>query len=103
MYDVFEALGLDPEDLAWQDLSICQGMATNNFYDDYEADPQFAQVIDECCLSCPVLTQCLQAGMEGKEYGVWGGIYLTSGTKDDNRNSHKSPEIWERIKRRIAI
>jgi hypothetical protein len=99
--DILDALGLDEGDLDWQDLAVCQGMPTNNFYDDYEADPQFAKVIDEACLSCPVLSQCLMAGTQNKEYGVWGSVYLNAGVADPNRNQHKTKEVWDRIKKRI--
>jgi hypothetical protein len=77
-------------------------MATNNFYDDYEADGEFAKVIDDACLSCPVMVQCLEAGMSRGEYGVWGGVYLTAGKKDTNRNSHKTEEVWQQVAERIS-
>lgn len=101
--NIFAVLGIDEHDLEWQDLAVCRGMPTNHFYDDYESDSEFAKVIDEACLSCPVISQCLMAGAENGEWGVWGGIYLVSGRKDDARNSHKTPEVWERIKDRVAV
>jgi len=102
MSEGLSVLGIDLEELEWQDLALCDGMPTNMFYDDYEADIQVARVIDEACLSCPVLAQCLERGVENSEWGVWGGIYLTSGKPDMNRNSHKTQDIWEAIKERIG-
>lgn len=77
-------------------------MDTNLFYDDYESDENVSRMIDEACLSCPVLAQCLQRGVDNSEWGVWGGTYLTSGKVDKNRNSHKTKETWARIKERIG-
>jgi hypothetical protein len=81
---------------------LCQGEDTNLFYNKYEQDPAIARVIDEECLSCPVLAQCLRAGTENGEYGVWGGIYLVSGKPDEAKNDHKTPEVWQAIKERVS-
>lgn len=102
MSEIQEILGLDLDRLEWKDLALCDGMETNMFYDDYESSPQVAQMVDEACLSCPVMVQCLQRGMDNSEWGVWGGIYLTSGRKDENKNSHKTPEVWDAIKERLS-
>ena len=99
---VESVLGIDLDELEWQDLAICDGtMPTNMFFDDYESDEQVAAVVDEACLSCPVMAQCLQAGVENGEWGVWGGIYLVSGKKDKNRNSHKSQDTWDAIREKL--
>lgn len=95
-------LGIDLDDLEWQDLSLCPGMDTNLFYDGYESDENVAKMVDELCLSCPVMKQCLERGIENNEWGVWGGIYLTSGKQDINRNSHKTPDVWEQIREKIS-
>lgn len=102
MSDVLTVLGIDPEELEWQDFAICSQMDTNLFYEEYESDENVAKMIDQACLSCPVMTQCLMRGMENSEWGVWGGIYLTSGKQDKNRNSHKTEEVWQEIKERIS-
>jgi hypothetical protein len=102
MSDVLSALGIDLEELEWQDLALCSGMPTNMFYDEYESENGVARVVDEACLSCPVMAQCLDRGVENNEWGVWGGIYLNSGKPDMNRNAHKSQEVWEQIKERIG-
>jgi len=77
-------------------------MDTNLFYDDYESDEQVAKVVDDVCLSCPVMNQCLERGMDNGEWGVWGGIYLVSGRPDMNRNAHKNQDIWEQIRERLG-
>lgn len=102
MSDVEEILGVDLEDLEWQDLAVCKGVKTNKFYDDYESDVQTAYQIDQMCLSCPVMNACLSHGVDNSEWGVWGGIYLTSGKSDDNKNSHKTQEVWEEVRERIS-
>lgn len=77
-------------------------MPTNDFYDNYESSESVAKSIDEACLSCPVLAQCLERGVENNEWGVWGGIYLTSGKTDRSKNLHKTQEVWNSIRERIG-
>ena len=101
-FDVQSVLGVDLEDLAWQDLAICSSMPTNDFYDNYESNERVARTIDQVCLSCPVMAQCLERGMDNNEWGVWGGIWLTSGKPDTNRNKHKTQEVWDLIRERIS-
>lgn len=103
MSDALSELGLELEEIEWQDLSLCdQTMPTNYFYDDYESDVNVAKMVDEACLSCPVMAQCLLRGVENGEWGTWGGVYLVSGKPDKNRNSHKTPDIWNAIRERIG-
>jgi hypothetical protein len=61
--------------------------------------PNIAKNIDEACLSCPVAKMCYESGIENNEYGVWGGVYLNAGSIDNSKNTHKTPEIWKKIKR----
>lgn len=86
------------EELEWWHLSVCKGMDTNYFYDTYEADPVFATVMDSICMSCPVRAMCLREGIENQEYGLWGGVYLNNGKTDEPRNSHKTKEVWDKIR-----
>lgn len=102
MSSVLEILGLDADELEWQDLALCAGSDTNLHYDQYESSNSIARVVDDRCLSCPVMKQCLEAGTENGEWGVWGAIYLTAGKPDKNRNSHKTEEVWEEIRERIG-
>ena len=95
---LLSALGIDLEELEWQDLSLCQNSDTEDFYDNYESDSNVAKMTDAMCLSCPVRSQCLEAGVVNGEWGVWGAVYLTSGKMDENKNSHKTEEVWEEIR-----
>lgn len=100
--DAYTLLGLDPDNIKWQDFALCDGQPTSEFYEEYETNPRLAATIDEECLSCPIMKQCLLAGIDNKEWGVWGGIYLTSGTVDQNKNSHKTKETWIQIRKRVG-
>lgn len=99
---VTDALGLDPQDLEWQDLALCQGQDVWRFYEGYETDTRIAKVTDDMCRSCPVRAMCLQAGVENSEWGVWGGVYLNNGKPDSNRNAHKTQEDWDEIRRMLT-
>lgn len=98
MSNILNNIGVDPNDLDWFHLAACSGMDTNLFFDKYESDINIAKNIDQACLSCPVRKLCYQAGVENKEDGVWGGIYLNSGSIDKSKNLHKTPEIWKKLK-----
>lgn len=95
-------LGANPDELEWQDFALCQGLPINTFYDEYESDPVFAQTVDDICLACPVRKECLMAGMQNDEHGVWGGVYLISGRTDTARNQHKTPRIWKMLRDGVA-
>jgi len=85
-------------DLKWRDFSACHGMDTNLFFDKYELDVNIAKNVDEACLSCPVIDICYATAVKNKEYGVWGGIYLSAGEIDKQRNTHKTKDVWKRLK-----
>lgn len=94
---LLDELGLDPENLEWFQLSLCDGMEIVWFYDMYESDQEIAKAVDDTCLSCPVIKECGLRGASG-EYGVWGGIYWAgNGKQDKAKNSHKTLEIWKSI------
>lgn len=78
-------------------------MDTNLFFDKYELDSSMAKAIDQCCLSCPVIKACYQAGVNNNEYGVWGGIYLSSGSTDKMKNVHKDKETWKTLRKKNGI
>jgi hypothetical protein len=99
MSSILNDLNIDKEDFDWFDFAVCRGMDTNLFFDQYETDINIAKNIDEACISCPVKKSCLSAGQDNNEYGVWGGVYLSSGSVDANKNIHKTPEVWKRIKK----
>lgn len=101
-FDVFAILGIDTDELEWQDLSVCAGQDVSLFYEKYESSTRTAKLVDQMCLSCPVRAICLQAGVENGEWGTWGGVFLVNGKADDSKNSHKSPEVWKQIKEGIG-
>lgn len=91
-------LGLDPDNLRWQDLGFCNNREISSlFYEDYESNPITAKYVDQICLHCPVIKYCYQSAKENKESGVWGGVYWDEGKIDDYKNSHKTKETWEII------
>lgn len=99
MSNILSELGLDESDnIKWFDLALCLGMENEQFFDKYESDINVAKNIDEACMSCPVISLCYESGVDGSEYGVWGGVYLSSGSVDKTRNAHKSKEVWKRLK-----
>jgi len=103
MSDILNELKSDEDSLKWWHLAACQGMDTNLFFDKYELDVSMAKAIDQCCLSCPVIKMCYLSGIENNKYGVWGGIYLSSGSLDKMKNIHKTKDIWKQIKQKNAI
>jgi hypothetical protein len=103
MADLLHELGLDEEDVRWQDLAICQFMPTKLFYEDYLADEEVAKAIDSTCLTCPVIKDCFMHAAESGEDGTWGGVFWTgSGKPDKNANAHKTQEVWDEIHRRVS-
>lgn len=103
MSNILNELNSDKENIQWWHLAACQGMDTNLFFDKYELDVNMAKAIDQCCLSCPVIKMCYKSGIENNEYGVWGGIYLSSGSLDKMKNIHKTKDIWKQIRQTHAI
>jgi hypothetical protein len=99
MSEIIDALGMMPEDVRWYHLAACRNMHVNNFYDFYENDQKLAMQIDEMCMVCPVAQQCYTEGVRNKEKGVWGGIFMDLGRVDKQNNTHKTPEVWKRLKK----
>lgn len=100
MSNILKELGIDEEDVKWYHLAACKNMNLNWFYDDYENDKILAETTDEVCLSCPVARQCLKEGLDDKEFaGVRGGVYLNIGRIDKQHNSHKTDEVWNRLRK----
>lgn len=100
MSSILNDLGLDSEDFKWTDLAICRGMDTNLFFDKYEIDINIAKNIDEACLNCPVISYCYESGVDNSDHGVWGGVYLNSGSIDRSKNLHKTQDTWKRLRKK---
>ena len=101
MQSFLKSLGIDPDNLKWQDLASCKKLNTNLFFDEYESSTVIAKQIDSICLSCPVIKECYEFGLNKKETGVFGGFYLINGQVDRKRNEHKTEEIASELAGRI--
>jgi hypothetical protein len=64
------------------------------FFDDYEEKPEGRAFVDSICRTCPVAKRCFAVGVSGKEWGVWGGIYLEGGEISREFNNHRSKQEW---------
>ena len=103
MSNILNELKSDEDSIRWWHLAVCQGMDTNLFFDKYEVDAPIAKGIDQACLSCPVIKMCYESGVKNNEYGVWGGVYLSSGSIDKMKNIHKTKDIWKQIREKHDI
>jgi hypothetical protein len=78
----------------WKDDAACLEWDVNIFFDKYEEDVELRPAVDEYCMDCPVARICFASGVTGKEYGVWGGVYLEKGKISKEFNNHKSKGDW---------
>jgi hypothetical protein len=97
MSNIISDLGLDESNVRWDQFAACNKMDTNWFYDTYETDVHVANQVDQICLNCPVAQTCYEQGVEGREFGVWGGIYLNLGRIDKSTNLHKDKATWKAL------
>lgn len=81
----------------WKDEALCLGLDTNLYFDKYEDDLDVRPIVDEMCLKCPVAKVCFANGVSGKEWGIWGGIYLENGEISREFSKHRSKEKWGEI------
>jgi signal transduction histidine kinase len=78
----------------WKDQALCLGFDTNIFFDTYEENLESRNKVDKTCSLCPVKKLCFANGISGKEWGVWGGIYLENGEISKEFNNHKTKKDW---------
>ena len=81
---ILEELNLDADTFRWEDLATCQYLPDETeplklFFENYLASDNARAVVNEMCATCPVKDACLDAGMESKSTGVFGGHYLENG------------------------
>ena len=81
----------------WKDEAACLGLETNLYFDKYEDEESIRQNVDALCRQCPVRKTCFANGVSGKEWGVWGGVYLEIGEISREFNKHKSKQDWSNI------
>ena len=78
----------------WKDAAACLGLDTNIFFDKYEEVLDVRPIVDSMCQRCPVANICFANGVSGKEYGVWGGVFLELGNISREFNKHKTKQDW---------
>ena len=83
--------------MTWKTQGSCFGGDTNIYFDIYEENEDIRQAVDETCTGCPVNTRCFAEGISGKEYGIWGGVYMEEGEISKEFNDHKGKEHWQSI------
>ncbi len=81
----------------WKDNGLCFDTDTNLFFDKYEDEEINRQAVDSMCKICPVKKTCFANGISGKEWGVWGGVYLEAGEISKEFNKHKTKKDWSSI------
>lgn len=81
----------------WKDNANCFGLETNLYFDKYEDDIGLRANVDSLCGTCPVAKTCFANGVSGKEWGVWGGVYLEGGEISKEFNKHKTKDQWGRL------
>ena len=78
----------------WKDEAICLDLDTNIYFDKYEDQEDSRHSVDALCKQCPVRKVCFANGVSGKEWGVWGGVYLEGGEVSREFNKHKTKQDW---------
>jgi hypothetical protein len=84
-------------DEEWVVKANCRATDKDYFFEKYEEDQAVAVVVDNICLTCPVIIDCFNHGTTNGEWGVWGGVYLVDGEINAIKNAHKTPEIWKEL------
>ena len=87
----------------WKDNALCLGLETNLYFDKYEDEESIRQNIDLLCRQCPVKKICFANGVSGKEWGVWGGVYLEGGDISREFNKHKTKHDWSLVWKSLTI
>lgn len=87
----------DASDTAWWSAAMCNtgtSGLTAMFFSDELADIAAAKRI---CVSCPVLTQCLEGALERREqHGVWGGQLFRNGRILEGKRGRGRPSATPR-------
>jgi hypothetical protein len=97
--ELADFFNLHDDDFDWRKIASCASYGDPQlFFEAYEFDHHTARQVDEICLHCPVIRQCLRTGKEGGDTGVWGGIYLKNGKYARPENKHKTQAKWQQLK-----
>ncbi len=54
----------------WHADAACKGKPPEWFFPERGADVRPARAV---CATCTVVSECRQAGIDGREHGIWGG------------------------------
>lgn len=81
----------------WKEDAACLGLENNLFFDKYEDDIKIRPIVDSICISCPVKKICFANGISGKEWGIWGGVYLENGEISKEFTKHKNKKEWSLV------
>jgi hypothetical protein len=102
--NLFEELGIDPNNFTWEQLAACNNMDeyVNWFFDDYEQDEIYAANASQICYHCPVIRACHEWAIDNKAEGLHGGVYFSNGKIDANRNKNKTPAEWKNLEELIG-
>lgn len=87
----------------WKDEASCLGLDTNIYFEKYEDEIPTRDMVDSLCRQCPVRKECFANGISGKEWGVWGGVYLESGDISREFNRHKTKDDWAKTWQCLTI
>lgn len=83
--------------MTWREDGACSGHDTNIFFDIYEENKNVRSVVDDICSTCPVRRRCFAEGVSGKNWGVWGGVYLEDGLVSKEFNNHRTSAEWQDV------
>ncbi len=65
-------LGVDAEDLSWQERALCAQTDPEAFFPEKGGSTREAKKV---CLSCEVQSECLEyALLHDERFGIWGGL-----------------------------
>jgi hypothetical protein len=87
----------------WKDKGLCLDDDPEAYFDIYEEDVDSRGATDLVCSMCPVMKQCFAAGISGKSYGVWGGVYLENGKISREFNRHKTKDDWSETWKNLTM
>jgi hypothetical protein len=99
--NLLEAFGRDEDEVKWQDFGSCVGLDPQLFDETYKDNPALRPVVDEICLTCPVMKECYEAGTKNGESFVWGGTYLENGKPVPDLNDHKTDAVNNQMDKRL--
>jgi hypothetical protein len=99
--EILNEFGIDEADVDWKDFAYCKSIDPRYFDRFYQDTPKLRPIVDDLCLSCPVLKECGIAAVTNRESYVWAGTFFDNGVPVPEMNDHKTEEFKNRLKERI--